>query len=137
MLLNVGVVAYVVGTFTLVVTKDDEAASHRRELTHSLRQFLADRKLDKRDDCEHLRMEMRRHVEMSGEQVHLCFPLPRLLLPQRAEHSIVLLGVRTKQQLYLFCQCCLLLAAELVLDFQVVYFGLRSFLDHTPLLCLH
>lgn len=67
MLINVGVVAYVVGTFTLVVTKDDEAAGHRRELAANLRKFLSDTKLDKRDDCDHLRQEMRRHIDNLGD----------------------------------------------------------------------
>ena len=67
MLINVGVVAYVVGTFTLVVTKDDEAAGHRRDLLHSLRTFLATSRLDKREDLAHLRLEMRSHIDALGD----------------------------------------------------------------------
>ena len=80
MLINVGVVAYVVGTFTLVVTKDDEAAGHRRDLSHSLRKFLADSKLDKREDLAHLRLEMRRHIDNLGDDPVRLPPFLRLVI---------------------------------------------------------
>ena len=80
MLINVGVVAYVVGTFTLVVTKDDEAAGHRRELAATLRKFLSDSKLDKRDDCDHLRQEMRRHIDNLGDDQVRTLVFPRMAL---------------------------------------------------------
>jgi hypothetical protein len=63
MLVNVGVVAYVVGTFTLVVTKDDEAAGARRALARDLRNFVASNNLAEKRGCGPLVDEMYKHVE--------------------------------------------------------------------------
>jgi mRNA-degrading endonuclease YafQ of YafQ-DinJ toxin-antitoxin module len=71
MLINVGIAAYVVGTFTLVVTKDDEAASTRRSLMKSLKQFTVMNNLYERDgrrEKEHpLVGEVRGHLELHLE----------------------------------------------------------------------
>lgn len=67
MIINMGVVAYIVGTITLVVTKQDEAAGQRRALMRNLKTFAQLNSLDAAAGGGRLLREMQAHLDLHLE----------------------------------------------------------------------
>jgi hypothetical protein len=67
MLGNMFLVAYIVGTFSLVVVRDDEEEAPKRAAKQQLREFLADHKLDKDPKYKNIRHQLTHHVDANGD----------------------------------------------------------------------
>lgn len=67
MIINMGVVAYIVGTITLVVTRQDEAAGQRRDNVRNLKEFVRLNGLDGSAGGGRLLREMQEHLDLHLE----------------------------------------------------------------------